>query len=210
VNTERRVSNLDRVALYAFPSAALRHSALSFGTSQPCKWPRHLCVLARYAKLIPTRSLGASQNGCALELPGADYIFASFGQRENRLHSLPNGCCTHLRRAVVIGRPHDQGESLGLSTSCGRGYWLLCRRQGHRPLRWKPDPRPSLLQFGRFFGRWLRSPRLPIEENERDFLGRGAAIQACPIRPLAARGLAQTEVEDSVVWGPFRRRAGVP
>jgi ferredoxin len=103
-----------------------------------------------------------------LDVPEGEYILRSFeAQGEPLPFSCRNGCCTACAVRVLDGSI-DQREALGLSKDLrNEGYGLLCVARATGPLEVETQDEDEVYdrQFGRFFGRGLVRPGLPLEDD---------------------------------------------
>ncbi len=103
-----------------------------------------------------------------LDVPEGEYILRSFeAQGEPLPFSCRNGCCTACAVRVLEGSI-DQREALGLSKDLRQqGYGLLCVARATGPLEVETQDEDEVYdrQFGRFFGRGLVRPGLPLDDE---------------------------------------------
>ena len=103
-----------------------------------------------------------------LAVPEGEYILRSFeSQGEPLPFSCRNGCCTACAVRVLAGSM-DQREALGLSKDLRKeGYGLLCVARATGPLEVETQDEDEVYdrQFGRFFGRGLVRPGLPLDDE---------------------------------------------
>ena len=103
-----------------------------------------------------------------LDVPEGEYILRSFeSQGEPLPFSCRNGCCTACAVRVLAGSM-DQREALGLSKDLRKeGYGMLCVARATGPLEVETQDEDEVYdrQFGRFFGRGLVRPGLPLDDE---------------------------------------------